>query len=186
MNYLLTISYSDRKVQLNLWSDSVLQDKIETEDASSHLITSIDSILQKNLLSIGSLEKIGFLTGPGSFTSSRVVAATCAGIKTVYKDVLIVPTLLNQAIHSLDKYKDVDILLKCNLQTWHLYQKGKWLLLPDTKLASYLTNQYTSPTPVGGSCLEWPDVSSGIAKHTWPAKAQEAIIPYYGFEFPFN
>jgi len=190
MNNILTINYRDRKVEINLWNNNYCLDRIDTEE-SLDIIQSIDAILKLNNLTLNSLDKIGFLSGPGSFTSARVVAATCAGIQTAFKSILIVPVLLNQAIHSLHDYASTDILLKCNNHTWHLYQDEKWLLLPNSTVAQYLTKPYITPNeiPQGISCqpaLEWPDINLGLAKFTWSQLDQIDINPYYGFEFPIN
>lgn len=81
-NYYLALQSSYQFLQLALFSEKECIEKIVQQDvrASSYLVTSIDTLLQKHNIALSSLKFIAVDKGPGAFTSLRVAIATVNGI----------------------------------------------------------------------------------------------------------
>jgi tRNA A37 threonylcarbamoyladenosine modification protein TsaB len=175
-NYILTISFSRLDFILTLWDQDTAINEIRSDNAARNLILCIDEVLQGKLPS-----KIAFLSGPGSFTSARIVSATCAGIMTVYK-ILVVPVLINQAIYEIPGYDGIVILMRCNKHTWHVYDK-EWKLMTNQELDMLNINSYTSLDEFTGSMNKpWPtsDLSYGLRQIAAKTEQQLPLDPFYG------
>jgi tRNA threonylcarbamoyladenosine biosynthesis protein TsaB len=105
-------SYKELEVSLffaNKLVDSVLNTK---ENASSYLISVIDSVLVKNMLKLSDLSFIAINKGPGAFISLRVAIATINGIYAATKIPLIgVSGLEALAREIFDSSSKVDFLI---------------------------------------------------------------------------
>lgn len=183
MSYLLTITFLKRDFKITLWKDSLEVAHKVSNNASKNLILSIDSLLRENEVSLAMITKIGFLSGPGSFTSARILCATCFGIKTAYPDIIIVPILINEAMHVMKDYEKTAILLRCNKHVWHVYQSD-WEIVPEGELGKVDLRSYTTldelPESLIATPKPWPDLSVGMMRVVERTAIQVEIEPYYG------
>jgi tRNA threonylcarbamoyladenosine biosynthesis protein TsaB len=78
----VSIQGTYNKIELALFDAAIRADTLSKSDikASSHLIPLLDSLLQKNKLSLCDLTFIAVDKGPGAFTSLRVTIATVNGL----------------------------------------------------------------------------------------------------------
>lgn len=179
---ILTISFCDKEFGLSFGAESVKT--VFFSDASSKLVIEIKKIVEP--MSIKSIDSIAFLRGPGSFTSSRIACAVSLGIKVGHPEVILLPILLNEAIHEV--LPNITILMRCNSTFWHLYD-GNWKLTTEKQLLENPPKYATSAHPIDLPTVEWPDLSSCLRKraiHLLNEKEldlnQLEIEPFYGLE----
>jgi tRNA A37 threonylcarbamoyladenosine modification protein TsaB len=180
--FVITISFNKREFEVALWENSVAVQIVSSHNASKNLVLCIDQVLNKANISMNNIKKVAFLSGPGSFTSSRIVCATCLGMKLVYDNIVYVPTLVNEAIDSLPGYEDCVILMRCNTQLWHVYTK-EWQLINEKDLLEMKFARWTSidEITIEGDKIEWPNLSNAILKYSERVDMQKPIHPFYGF-----
>lgn len=176
----MVISFTKREFALSLWDGFTLLDKVTSSDAAAELMVCISHLLQTNNLEVGQLTKIGLLAGPGSFTSSRIACATCAGIKTAYHDIIIVPSLLNEALYMLEKYSAKPLLMRCNMHTWHFYDQNNWGIIDNTA-AEDISRELTCVNLDEVDNLQ-NDILTGIAKFCDKVDDERVIKPFYGVD----
>jgi len=96
-DYFISIEGCYTHVEVALFKNKISIDSIVKQDvkASSHLIPYLDTLLQKNSLTLDNLSFLAIDQGPGAFTSLRVSIATVNGIAYAHKIPLI-------GVHGLD------------------------------------------------------------------------------------
>lgn len=174
---ILTISFNKRIFTVTLHNESFTK-RLQFEDAASNLPNKLDEIL------IGfdkhQIEKIGFLTGPGSFTSIKVLCSLCEALRLGMPNTLIMPVRLDQAINAMLPSDDNDIFLRCNSTLWHVYSDNEWSVTTDPKPIRL----YTAPEAFEDTKLyvQWPDVPNGIYKYIKHCDVAHDIEPLYGVD----
>ena len=178
--FIIAISFNRREYQIVLYKNLVYVDKVTSSNASKNLMLCIDSILERNSLTLDDVSKVGFLSGPGSFTSARILCATCLGLKLTYDKVLFVPVLINEAIHSVE---NCAIVMQCNMLMWHLFIDNQWKLVNIDDLLQMEFEKWTSVDDIDlkGNKIEWPNLSYCIAKYCDAITEQKDLMPFYGY-----
>ena len=185
-----TITFIDRAFCIGVWNNDVpvLQ---YTDNAAELLPSTLDDLLKKIDVSIHNIDKIGFLVGPGSFTSIRVTICTILAIKLVYPDKIYLSMQLQEAIYSHFNHAsthNLPIVIKCNHKLFHVYTNHKWNLLnidEINEIGKYIT--LAEQVQLADSNHEAIIASQEMLQHGVYQKLTHAtqsndIIPFYGFD----
>lgn len=178
----LIIGFNKKEFEARLYINNKIATKLTFEDAAENLISNIDLILAgKNKQQIS---KAAFLVGPGSFTSIKIICSFFNALRLCIPNIVIIPTKINEAIHSIKGYKECKILMRCNTTIWHCFYRGKWSTINQGNLQQHINGIYTSNENLGGAGeLRWPDLLQGIWLYSKKQKSSLEIIPFYGLDF---
>jgi tRNA A37 threonylcarbamoyladenosine modification protein TsaB len=124
----LIVYFVDRAVFVSLVKGDQLGITKRTENAAKDLIVMIRSLLEENLLTLNLVGEIGFLSGPSSFTTTRIVTATCLGL-SLGRKTKVYQLELEDVIHSIEKYSKKPILTRINQNLFYLYEDNQWKLM---------------------------------------------------------
>jgi hypothetical protein len=143
------------------------------------------SISGKKTFSVEDISIISFLKGPGSFTSCRIACAVALGLKAGAPNIILLPTLVNEAIHEL--LPGMKILMRCNSTFWHLYDGRAWKLIKESELLENPPECVISAHPISIPTGKWPNLTEGLRRKAinWlnsPKTLNQEVEPFYGFE----
>ena len=113
---------SYKSVELRLYCNGKHLDTLQEKEkrTSSILIPLIDNLLQKNNISLKSLDFIALDIGPGSFTSLRVIISTMNGVAHASKIPLVgIDGLKALAQTTMQKHSPFDGQLVCLLNAYN-------------------------------------------------------------------
>lgn len=152
-----------------IFSFSVLNASCDLIQAINHILATFKITLKDNV------QNIAFLTGPGSFTTSRIVCATVLGLKTAI-NMNVWPVSLDEAVNALPDYTGSAICLRCNSKLWYFFY-NTWSV---TENIPPLNCKYISNQEIPGvNLLQWPDIGRGIVNFVLTKPDKTNIEPLY-------
>lgn len=183
--YIIAIAFYNRVFQMGLWHNEECIDLVEFNNGTKDLILNMEQMLNRHKLQLQQIAKLGFISGPGSFTSSRVVCAVCAGLQTVIDSLLIVPVRLDEAINEIQALSDghrLYIAVPYNKDTTHFFNGTNWNILNNNELIQLEFKQYTAKEimqQIPADYIPWPDVLTGVFRRAQQVNIQAEIAPFY-------
>ena len=130
--YNLIVYFNNRSVCIELWRDTLVSNAA-TINASYELLSKIDSILECSGIKLSDVKKIGYLRGPGSFTTARIVSSTCAAL-VAFRKIELYGFSIDQII------PDKEIWLECNSNLSFYFNRESWIYTPKPDIYTQLPN----------------------------------------------
>ncbi|USO00473.1 MAG: hypothetical protein H6845_01445 [Alphaproteobacteria bacterium] len=125
----LVIFFLGRDFFIELYKYDQLIDRVEFDDASKNLIVRIGDILNSNSITINDLHRVISVSGPGSFSSIRIVCSTLHALKRVFKNMKCSTCYLNELIVDAS-----NLLIRLNNSMFLLFDNGKWVTILEQNL----------------------------------------------------
>lgn len=123
----LTVSFINREFCIGIWQNDSVQ-FVYTNDGSVSLADTIHDALSSLSISMSEIDKIGFIVGPGSFTSIRMLICSILAIKLVYPDKIYTAMQTHNAIYGYGYDTSIPIVIKCGTKLFHVYYDNAWHL----------------------------------------------------------
>lgn len=168
----LGIDTTGRCQFLAIARDGRLMDVLQTGHITSHtetIIPGIDTILTRNGLAMNDLGKIAVVTGPGSFTGTRIGIATAYGLA----DALGVPAA---GMNSLELAASAPGLTDGNLLVEYLTRQGSFLSALFVRSGRTCTGRPEYRTGTGSQLAYYSRTCPDLAL-VWTGPAAEAAPP---------
>lgn len=134
----IVLTFVERRFYFSLFDNTQLLYKSSFEDASNNMTSAIERGLYNINIAIKDIQKVAFLTGPGSFTSIRLCIATVLAIQSVYPDKIYLPMTLDE----MSYIKSVPIVTRCTKDLHHVFI-DEWKLMNADQICNK-TEKYTS------------------------------------------